>query len=122
MLPPKFITNWTPILEFNTLVFIIDAQHADQFLSTIFVISGFFDMSFLRRSLDPRHSPWSPLTNFLINTWFLWIGFYNFYLGMALCAFLVGFAIRHPRRSVPLALGLVALFFTHVLSLALALM
>jgi hypothetical protein len=81
----------------------------------------------LRRSLDPRRSPWSPVTNFLLNTWFLWIGFYNFYLGMALCAFLVGYAIRHmramtSRRMVALGAGLVVLFFTHVLSLSLALM
>ncbi len=126
-LQSKLITNWSTTVVLNVLASVFGAKHAEQALSTLCIVFGFFAISYLRRSLEPRLSPWSPVTNFLLNTWFLWIGFYNFYLGMALCALLVGFAIRHIRamtrlRMIALAVGLVVLFFTHVLSLSLALM
>ena len=37
----------------------------------------------------------APVLNFLSMTWFLWVGFYNFYLGVALFAVAVGFYIRN---------------------------
>lgn len=127
MLQSKLVTNWSTTIVLNVLAVMFGAKHAEQALSTLCILFGFFAISYLRRSLEPRLSPWSPVTNFLLNTWFLWIGFYNFYLGMALCALLVGFAIRHlramtPLRVIALSAGLVVLFFTHVLSLSLALM
>ncbi len=127
MLQPKLITNWSTTLLLNASAVLFGTDHTDQVLSTLCVVIGFFAFSYFRRSLDPQNSPWSPLTNFLLNTWFLWIGFYNFYLGMALCLFLVGYYTRHVRdmtrrRVLALAFGLVVLFFTHVLGLTLAIM
>ncbi len=79
-------------------------------------------------SVSGNGSPvWDPLSNFLLNSWFLWAGFYNFYLGMALCVMLVGFYMLYLRdltrqRTALLAGGLLLLFFTHVLPAVLALM
>jgi hypothetical protein len=66
-----------------------------------------------------------PVANFLLQTWFLWLGFYNFYLGMVLMAFPLGFDFRHAgalglRRAAALAAGLVVLFFTHIIPAAIA--
>src|SRR3981081_436031 len=95
MWKPTFSTHWSTTVVLNGSAFLFGAEHAERFLASFCIVAGFFAFSYLRRSLDPRRSPWSPVTNFLLNTWFLWIGFYNFYLGMALCAFLVGYAVRH---------------------------
>ena len=94
-------------------------------MATLCVIAGFFGIAYLRRSVDPLSSPWSPINNFLLCTWFLWIGFYNFYLGMALFPFVAGYYIRHAsamnlRRTALVTFGLVVLFFTHVMPFALA--
>jgi hypothetical protein len=68
-----------------------------------------------------------PVANFLLQTWFLWLGFYNFYLGMVLMAFPLGFDFRHAgalglRRAAALAAGLVVLFFTHIIPAVIAVM
>ena len=96
-------------------------------MATLCVVLGFFGFAYLIRSLDPGSNPWSPVANFLLFNWFLWIGFYNFYLGMAIFPFIAGYFIRHSRamnmrRAIIVALGLILLFFTHVLSLAITLL
>ncbi len=114
-------TNWGTLLLLNLIEPVAGAAHVDQALSTLCVIGGFFAFSYLRRAIDPTGNPYSPITNFLLNTWFLWIGFFNFYLGMVLCLFIVGYTLRAGKWWVISAL-LVLLFFTHVLALAFCLM
>src|SRR4051794_11443401 len=123
----KLLTNWSTTVLLNIAEVLFGAQDAEHAVATFCIVLGFFGISYLRWSLDPYRSPWSPITNFLLCSWFLWIGFYNFYLGMAIFPFLAGYYIRHARqmtvrRSVLIAAGLVLLFFTHVLSLGLALL
>ena len=122
---PKLVTNWSTTVVMNVAMLLFGPRDAEHAVATLCVVLGFFGLSYLRRSLDPRGSPWSPVTNFLLFSWFLWIGFYNFYLGMAVLPFLLGYYIRHgseltPRKTAALATGLVVLFFTHVLALGLA--
>ncbi|MDQ6706168.1 MAG: hypothetical protein M3Z85_09385, partial [Acidobacteriota bacterium] len=79
----------------------------------------------LCRALNPGVPAWSPMANFLFQNWFLWIGFYNFYLGMALCPFVGAYYIRHRAeltigRAALLTFGMVVLFFTHIMAAALA--
>jgi hypothetical protein len=124
---PKLVTNWSTTIIMNVAALLFGPRDAEHAVATLCVVLGFFGLSYLRRSLDPRISPWSPVNNFLLFSWFLWIGFYNFYLGMAIFPFVLGYHIRHAselswRRTLLLATGLVVLFFTHVLALALALL
>jgi hypothetical protein len=124
---PKLVTNWSTTILLNIADVLVGPRDAEHLIASLCVVLGFFGFSYLRKSIDPEASPWSPVTNFLLCNWFLWIGFYNFYLGMALFPFVVGYFIRHAaamraRGAVLVSLGLVALFFTHVLSLAIAML
>src|SRR5205807_4487225 len=117
---------WSTTVLLNILAVVLGPQHAEQGLASFCVVSGFFGFAYFCRSLDPRVSGWSPVLNFLLCPVFIWMGFYNFYLGMALFAFATGYYLRHretlnPYRALVLAGWLAILFFTHVLSLALAL-
>jgi hypothetical protein len=100
-------------------------EHAEQALASVAILAGFLAFCYASRALSPRFSPWTPVANFLVQTWFLWLGFYNFYLGMALMAFAIGFYFRHAgglglRRAAALAAALVVLFFTHIIPAAIA--
>jgi hypothetical protein len=124
---PKLVTNWSTTVLMNVAEVLFGARDAEHAMATLCIVLGFFGFAYLRRSLDPGVSPWSPVLNFLLFNWFLWIGFYNFYLGMAIFPFVAGYYIRHARelnarRALVVALGLALLFFTHVLSLAIALL
>jgi hypothetical protein len=121
----KFVSNWATVLVFNGLVFLFGVQHAEQGMATVCVVLGFVSLAYFIRSLDPRGSPWSPILNFLLCTTFLWTGFYNFYLGMAVFPLVVGYYVRRMeemslRRTAMVACGLAALFFMHALAMALA--
>jgi hypothetical protein len=121
----KFVSNWGTVVVFNGLVFLFGVQHAEQAMVTLCAVLGFVSLAYFIRSLDPRGSPWSPILNFLLGTQFLWIGFYNFYLGMAVFPLVTGYYVRRmgemslPRTAV-VACGLAALFFMHALAMALA--
>lgn len=124
---PKLVTNWSTTILMNAAEVLFGARDAEHAVATLCVVLGFFGFAYLIRSLDRDSNPWSPVLNFLLFNWFLWIGFYNFYLGMAIFPFVAGYFIRHAlamniRRAVIIALGLILLFFTHVLSLAITLL
>src|SRR5262249_22466816 len=82
-------------------------------------------LAYFIRSLEPRVNPWSPILNFLICTQFLWNGFYNFYLGMAVFPLVAGHYIRRvegmslPRNALGASRAL-ALVLIHALTMALA--
>jgi hypothetical protein len=123
----RLVTNWSTPLLFGMLAPVFGTTHAEAALASLCVLVGFGCLTYFRRAIDPAAPASDPLTNFLLNTWFLWVGFYNFYLGMALCLLLAGFYLRHGaglsrRQSVMLGAGLVGLFFTHVLPATLAAM
>jgi hypothetical protein len=126
-LQPRLVANWSTSLLLGTLAPVFGAAHAEAALSTFCVLFGFACLTYFRRSIDSSSPACDPLTNFLLNTWFLWVGYYNFHLGMSGCALLAGFYLRHARawngkRAAALGLGMVVLFFTHVLPVVLALM
>ncbi len=120
----RLVTNWSTPLLVGLLAPVFGPAHSEAALASFCVLIGFACLTYLRRSIDPS-SGVDPLTNFLLNTWFFWVGFYNFYLGVALCLLLAGFYIRHRealigKRAAMLGVGMVLLFFTHVLPALLA--
>src|SRR5262249_15635156 len=120
---PRLVTNWASLVLLSIISSIFSAAHAEQVLTTGLAITAFLCFVYFRRSVDASSSALDPITNFLINTWFFWIGFYNFYLGIALCLLLAGFYIRRVhsfdrRDAVKLGAGLTILFFVHVLPAA----
>lgn len=128
----RLVTNWSTPLLLGALLPIFGAGHAEAALATLCVLIGFACFTYFRGSIekllgDSSSLTCDPLTSFLLNSWFLWVGYYNFYLGIALCALLVGFYIRNSQnlnrtRAGLLGGGLLLLFFTHVLPAVLALM
>ncbi|HEY4359917.1 MAG TPA: hypothetical protein VGN17_03060 [Bryobacteraceae bacterium] len=124
---PRLVTNWGTTVLLNLVAALAGTAHAEQVFATLLVVAAFACLTYFRRSLDPSSPACDPVTNFLLNTWFLWIGFYNFYLGMALALLLAGFYLRSitsftSRRAAALSLGLTVLFFVHVLPATLAML
>ena len=118
-------TNWGTVLLFN-LVSRVTVTYAEPVVATLSVLAAFLSFFYLLRSVDPK-AVCTPVINYVSLTWFLWVGFYNFYLGMALFAVAVGYYVRNSvnlsrRRGVVLSLLLVATFFTHILPAALAIL
>src|SRR5262249_53669145 len=72
---PRLVTNWASLVLLSIISSIFSAAHAEQVLTTGLAITAFLCFVYFRRSVDPSVSAWDPLTNFLINTWFFWIGF-----------------------------------------------
>ena len=123
----KVIPNWTTAILLATSASIAGPAHAEQIVVTLYILIGFFAFSYARRALNPQASPWSPLTNFILQTWFLWIGFHNFYLGMMLCPLVIGYYVRHSSnlstpRTLALAALLILVFFTHPVAAMLSIM
>jgi hypothetical protein len=110
-------TNWGTVLLFN-VASLVSVTHAEALVASFSVVFAFFCFAYLAGSI-------SPLLNFLTFTWFLWAGYYNFYLGVALFALAVGFFMRHRdeftwTRALLLAMLLVGQFFTHIFPAALS--
>lgn len=123
----KLVPNWATALLFGLADSIAGPAHAQALLASLYTLVGFLSFGYAVRSLSPNAGPWWPVANFTLHSWFLWIGFLNFYLGMLLCPLAAGFYIRHAHRfrlrhALALAAGLVGLFFTHILAAALAAM
>jgi hypothetical protein len=118
--------NWATTLLLKIFIYLGGMAHAEQVLITFLIVAHFFAFTFACRAFNPAGSlRWSPLAAALIQTFFLTRGYYNFQLGMVLCEVIVGYALKStgpPSRSRPLVLSLssIALYFTHVLSLLVA--
>lgn len=120
----KLIPNWTTTILLAVAAALVGPDHAEQLLVSAILLALYFAFAYACRSLHPRASGYTPVANFLIQTWFLAMGFYNFLLGMAGYLFLIGFYLRCRQRwtlrlSAWLAAAGVVLFFTHLLPAAL---
>lgn len=90
-------SNWGTVVLFNLSSALVGVEHAEKLVASICLVVGFAALWYFAGSLDPREVCISPIANFLLNTWFLWMGFYNFYFAMACAPFLVGYYIRYER-------------------------
>jgi hypothetical protein len=121
------LPNWMTTIVLGVIQAVTGNQHAEQLFASLTILIGFLGLTYVIRSLAPELSPWTPVTNVLLQTWFLWVGFYNFYLGMVLLPFLIGYYIRsigrlNLFRATVIGTGLVLLFFTHLIAVAFTLM
>jgi hypothetical protein len=118
---PHLNPSWVGTILFALSGSAAGAGRAEQLMMSLALCLGFFSFSYAIRSLAPNTPPFTPLSNALLETWFLWIGFYNFYLGMILVPLGIGFYARRNgnlamRDGVLLAVWLVILFFVHLLA------
>jgi hypothetical protein len=119
------IPSWASTILFGLSTPLAGAAHAEQLIMSLVLCLGFFSFSYAIRAFSPKALPFTPLSNAVLETWFLWMGFYNFYLGMALVPIGIGFYARRDgkltmRAAAMLAFGLVILFFTHLLAAGIA--
>ena len=120
---PHLVPTWGSTILFGLIAALAGASRVEPLAMGVMLCVGFFSLSYAIRSLSPGWMPFTPLSNFLLQTWFLWIGFYNFYLGMALVPLGIGFYIRRNgkltvRAAITLGAGLAILFFVHLLAAA----
>jgi len=125
-LQPLTNPNWATTVMLGCLSALAGVEHAEKLLMSLCLLAGFLAFSYAVRSLDPG-AAWSPIANFLVQTWFLWIGYYNFYLGMMLCLFVVGYYLRHARaltwpKVLAIGIGGLCLGLTHPIPAALMVM
>jgi hypothetical protein len=111
-------SNWVSSLLISLGNMLAGPSHAEQVLATIAILSLFAAMYYAQRALSPKRALLWPVLNALLNVWFLWTGFYSFYLGMAVSLFCVGYYIRHlrhmaTRHYVWLGTAMMILYFTH---------
>jgi len=121
------VPNWGATILLNLILCFTGVEYAEKVLMSVTLLIGFFCVSYCIRSLAPQASPWTPLTNFVLQNWLLWTGFYNFYLATMAALVLIGYYIRRTgRMTVPGALvlsaGLVGVFLIHLMGAAIAML
>lgn len=114
------VPNWTSTILLAAIATIVGAGNAERVMVDLCIVLGFFSFRYAARALAGVPLGFTPLANFLFNTWFLWLGFYNFSLGMALCPLVIGFFVRHRRvltftHAALLAAAAALLLFTHLI-------
>ena len=122
----SLLPNWTCTLLLACYLGVFGPDHAEAFLMSICLLAGYGAFAYCLRVLQAGMPGALLLANWLLQSWFLWGGFYNFYLGMVLLPLIVGGYLRYQRRFDRLRAGLLAaalvvLFFTHLLPAAFAL-
>ena len=113
----KALPNWTCTLLLSVYLNVFGPDHAEAFLMTLCLLAGYASFAFC---VGWQRGPPLLIANWLIQSWFLWAGFYNFYLGMALLPFVLSLYLR--RKTWALSIALILLFFTHLVPAALAVM
>ena len=114
------LPNWIGTLLLAGFFGIFGPDHAEAFLMSLCLLSGYFGFVYCAGSLALGGSVPLVLGNCLLQVWFLWAGFYSFYLGMALFLLLIGYYIRREAtltwsQAAILSLGLIIIFFTHLI-------
>ena len=117
-LQPLTNPNWATTVLLAGLSALAGVEHAEKLLMSLCLLGGFLAFRYASRAA------WSPVANFVVQAWFLWIGYYNFYIGMVLCLFVAGFYLRHAAaltwpRALLIAVGGVGLALTHPVPAAL---
>ncbi len=117
-LNPYPTSNWTTFLLLSIANPLVGPRHLEQALAILTILCLYGAMFYAQTALAPQRARLWPGLNALLNVWFLWMGLYSFYLGVALSVFCVGYYIRHlhglaARHYLWIGLLMVALYFTH---------
>lgn len=120
---PGIVPNWTCTVLLAAIATLGGAENAERVMVDICVLVGFLSFRYATRAISSEPRSFSPLANFLFNTWFLWLGFFNFALGVALCPFVIGYFVRNRRvlairHTVIIAVSTGLIFFTHLIPAA----
>ena len=123
----RVVPNWTATVLLAVIEAGAGVDYAEKAMASLCICFGFFAFAYAVKSFAPEANPWTPLANFLLQTWFLWIGFYNFYLAMLMALAAAGYYVRAEcvltlRRGLVLGLALLGVFFTQLLGAAAALL
>jgi hypothetical protein len=123
---PRPVPNWGSAIVLGSIEYLLGPAYAEKAAVSMFVLLGYFSLAYAFRSLRPKALPYLPLINFLLQSWFLYYGVYNFYFAMVAFPFLVGYYLRHgadlrTRHAAVIGTGLIALFFLHLIGAILAL-
>ena len=92
------LPNWAASILLSVADGISGAANAERLFASFAVLAGFLSIAYAVRAIAPSAPPFHPVSNFPLQTWFLPVGFYNFYLGMALVPFAIGFYARNRKR------------------------
>ncbi len=114
------LPNWTGTLLLAGFLGLFGPDYAEAFVTSICLLGGYSALAYGAAAFAGTEVKPFLLGNWLVEQWFLWAGFYNFCLGIALLMLLVGYYARHRadlswRRTAVLCGGLALLFFTHLI-------
>lgn len=120
------LPNWTGTIILAFIRTVVGAWNSERVFATLAFLIGFVAWCRAKGALNPGQTPWSPVANFLYETWFLWLGFFDFYLGLALLPLAIALYAQKEgwldrRRTAALAITLLGIYFTHVIACAAAL-
>ena len=121
------VPNWGGTILLNIILCFAPPEYAQKVLMSVTILIGFLCVSYLIRALAPRASPWTPLTNFVLQNFLLWCGWFDFVLGTMAALLVIGYYIRRTgpmtiRRAAILGVGLAGVFLIHLMGAAIALL
>lgn len=119
--------NWTFTILASVLCPMLSILTAEKIILTLYLVGFVCATFYFVRSINAEKTILGFGAFLFGYNWFLWMGFYNFCLSVPLALFVIGYGIRHrgvmhPLRVVLMAILLLLLYFSHVVSFAVALL
>lgn len=107
----KIVPNWTASLLLAASEASAGPSHAEPLLIAIAMLAGFAGWCYCAGAI-------SPVANAMLQVWFLLMGFHNFYLGMALLPWVLGYyrwraGKLNWRRTAVLGAAMTVVLLTH---------
>jgi hypothetical protein len=132
VLAPMFVANWAIIPDLGIdlvgvpLLWLLPPHVGGRVLLAIVLLLPFAGVLALNRALFGRVQPWALASALVLPAGAFLLGFLNFVAGLGgallLAAFWIAQSPSHPRRTLVLAMvGMVALFFCHLMGVLFAL-
>jgi hypothetical protein len=120
------LPNWTGTILLAFIRAMAGVWNSERVFASLAFLVGFVAWCRAKGALDPGQTPWTPIANFLYQTWFLWLGFFDLYLGIALLPLAIALYVQKEgwldrRRTAMLGITLLAIYFTHLIAAAAAL-
>ncbi|MFC1717147.1 hypothetical protein ACFL6S_26025 [Candidatus Poribacteria bacterium] len=119
------IPNWTCHAFITFFMYLVPPLIAEKLLLTGYIVLMAVGMLYLLNAVEDRRKPLVLIGFPFIYNYILLMGFYNFSLGIGMLMLVIGYWWKHSdtfgvRNAIVLGLLLVALYFCHLVPLALA--